>query len=234
MDAFNQGPADMNSKRDHHVRTSRASIAGFALVSLIAFASSAHVQEAPAPAAADHQPPVSAKINTLAHKVLQAGLKGNALGGDGLKPWHVKIEYQLHEQGNPKPQTGMLEEWHVSPDMWRRTFAGMQAGMNGSEWSVSKLERYQTKAEQDFVGRRLVTLRIARPVIDPMYQAANVKPEYAMDVTRATSGTLTLNCISVINARQYAEETNPDWLFPTMCLRQRSAPQGHECGRHFG
>jgi hypothetical protein len=171
------------------------------------------------PTAADRQPPVSAKINSLAHRLLAAGLKANALAGDDLKPWHLKIDYQMQLEGNAKLVSGTVEEWHASQYRWRRTFTGPGGtGLNGTIWSVSEIERYETKAERDFIGRRLVTLRIARPVIDPLYQTANIHPEYDMDLVQANAGSLVLNCVSVINARQYAVDTNPDWLFPTMCF----------------
>ena len=126
----------------------------------------------PPSADADHLPPVSAKISSLAHRLLAAGLSANALGGDGLKPWHIKIDYTMQPgtTGSPKPVAGTVEEWHTGPYQWRRDFTGSIAGTNGSEWSVSKLERYETKNEQHYLGRRLITLRVARPVIDPLYQ----------------------------------------------------------------
>ena len=174
----------------------------------------------PASPDADHLPSVSAKISSLAHHLLAAGLSANALGGDGLKPWHIKIDYTLApgDTGHPKPVTGTFEEWHTGPYQWRRNFTGSMQGTNGSEWSVSKLERYETKNEQHYLGRRLITLRVARPVIDPLYQSVNIQPDYLMDASRVKLDPLVLTCISVANAHQYAEETDPDWLFPTMCF----------------
>jgi hypothetical protein len=171
------------------------------------------------PTAADHQPPVSAKINSLAHRLLAAGLKLNALAGDDLKPWHLKIDYQIQLADDAKPVSGTVEEWHASRYQWRRTFTGPGGtGMNGTLWSVSEVERYETKAERDLFGRRLVTQQIARPVIDPLYVTANIGPDYDMDLVQANADPLTLNCISVINSMQYTDEANPDWLFPTMCF----------------
>jgi hypothetical protein len=83
---------------------------------------------------------------------------------------------------------------------------------------VSEREQFETKAERQYIGRRLMTLRVVRPVIDPLYQAANIKPEYEMDVMRLKADPLVLNCVSVLDAKRYADQTNPDWLFPTMCF----------------
>jgi Thioredoxin-like len=171
------------------------------------------------PSPDEHQPPVSAKISNLSHRLLAVGLNANALGGDGLKPWHIKIDYVMQALPAPaKPVTGTAEEWHISPYQWRRDFTGSIQGTNGSEWSLSKLERYETKNEQHFLGRRLITLRVARPVIDPLYQSVNIQPDYPMEASRVKLDPLLLTCISVVNPRQYAEDTNPDWLFPTMCF----------------
>jgi hypothetical protein len=173
-----------------------------------------------APAANDHLPPVSAKINALAHKVLAAAVKTNALAGSGLKPWHLKIDFQYQESGNPKPVNGTVEEWALSPDQWKRTFTGPQ-GLNFTEWSVSRLERFQTKQQGDVQFNPYGTnLRVARPVIDPLYQTANIHPDYEMNIARITAAGLSLNCVSVVDPSRYAPDTDPDWLFPKYCFDQ--------------
>jgi hypothetical protein len=182
------------------------------------------VAQSPVPPAAtanDHLPPVSAKINALAHKVLLAGVKTNALAGSGLKPWHLKIAFQFQENGNPtKPLSGTVEEWAVSTDQWRRTFTGPR-GMNFTEWSASRLERFQSKQVGDDKFNPYGTnLRVARPVIDPLYQTANIHPDYEMTISRITPDGLTLNCVSVVDPARYAPDTDPDWLFPTDCFDQ--------------
>jgi hypothetical protein len=192
-----------------------ASCAGFLLSSSVSAQS-----PAPATAANDHLPPVSAKMNALAHKVLQTGVKTNALAGTGLKPWHLKIDFQFQENGKPKPVNGTVEEWAVAPDQWSRTFTGPR-GMNFSEWSVSRLERYQSKQVGDEQFSPYGTnLRVARPVIDPLYQAANIHPDYEMSISRITPAGLALNCVSVVDPARYAPDTDPDWLFPTYCFDQ--------------
>jgi hypothetical protein len=191
-----------------------------ALCAALSLSSSVNAQSpASAPAANDHLPPVSAKINTLAHKLLLAGIKSNALAGTGLKPWHLKIDFQYLEFGSPKPVNGTVEEWATSPDQWRRTFTG-GTGMNFTEWSVSRLEKYQSKPGHDPVDPHFTNLRVARPVIDPLYQAANIHPDYEMTIARVTPAGLALNCVSVVDPKRYAPNDNPDFLFPTYCFDQ--------------
>jgi hypothetical protein len=191
-------------------------VAFLLFLSTLAITSSAQAPGPGQPAAAGQQ---SAQFNLLAHRILDAGVKANALAGNDLKPWHLKIDYTMQMPGNPKPVSGTVEEWHASQYQWRRNFTGPTGmGLNGTVWSVSELERYETKAERDLFGRGLVTQSIARPVIDPLYLAPNIRPEYPMDGVQVKADPLTLNCISVVNAGQYMAGMPPDWLFPTMCF----------------
>ncbi|MGA8090717.1 MAG: hypothetical protein WCA10_25815 [Terracidiphilus sp.] len=160
----------------------------------------------------------TAKISELAHQVMRAGVELNALAGDNLKPWHMKVDFQVIPPGAKKPVGGTMEEWHLSASQWARTFKSSEQRLTGSEWSVAETEQYQSKPSKVGFDHRLLTLRVARPVIDPLYQTGNIKPDYEMDVKRVTTAGLTLNCVSVIDPQRYADQANPDWLFPTMCF----------------
>lgn len=166
----------------------------------------------------EHHPAVSAKINGLAHRLLETALKTNALTGDDLKPFHLKIDFQVIEPRIPKPVSGSLEEWYVGPHQWRRVYQGGTPDLNGTEWSISRFEHYQTKPGESGFSYYALNLRVARPVVDPMYQAANIHPDYDLEVRRVNTAGVALNCISVPDAKRYAQETNPDWLFATMCF----------------
>lgn len=179
----------------------------------------AHAQETQPSAASEHTPPSSAKINALAHRLMEAGLKKNALAGDELKPWHLKIDYQVLEAPLPKPASGSVEEWYLNSGQWRRVSQGSIASLNGSEWSMSKFEHYQSKGE---FSHRALNLRVARPVIDPLYQAANIKPDYEMEVRANKTAGLVLYCVMVVNPERYADKANPDFLFPMMCFDDKN------------
>jgi len=179
---------------------------------------SAAGQDAKAPAASEHHLVDAAKISGLAHRVMVAGVKANALAGSDLKPWHMKLEFQVIPLGAKKPVSGTMEEWHLGPNRWARTFRSSEQRLTGSEWSVSETEQLQSKPSKVGFDRRLLLLRVARPVIDPLYQTANIQPDYEMDVKRLTTAGVVLNCVSVIDAQRYADQANPDWLFPTMCF----------------
>jgi hypothetical protein len=180
------------------------------------------VAQSPAPAsAASDQPSANGEINALAHKLLLSGIKANGLAGSGIPPWHLKIDVQYIDPGfgnsNPKPLSGSVEQWTVAPDQWRRTFTG-QPGHNFSEWSVARLEKFQSKPSHDPFDALADYHRFARAVIDPLAQAANIHPDYEMEVKRGDLGGITLNCVSVVNPKRYAPDDDPDVVFPTYCF----------------
>jgi hypothetical protein len=164
----------------------------------------------------------TSKLSELAHRVMEAGAKANALAADDLEPWHMKVDFQVIPPGAKKPESGVMEEWHLGQDQWARTFKSPEQRLTGSEWSVAETEQYQSRPNKVGFDHRFLVLRVARPVIDPLYQTANIKPEYEMDVKRVTTAGVKLNCVSVIDPQRYADQANPDWLFPTMCFDNES------------
>ncbi len=175
-------------------------------------------QQAQAPAAEARPGLTPEKISVLAHRVMETGVKANALSGDDLKPWHMKMDFQVIPLGGKKPVSGTMEEWHLSPQQWVRTFKSTELSLTGTEWSTAKTEQYQSKPSKVGFDHRLLVLRVARPVLDPLYQTANIKSDYEMDLKRVTTAGVKLNCVSVVDSQRYADEANPDWLFPTMCF----------------
>jgi hypothetical protein len=163
-----------------------------------------------------HLPPTNAKLNGLAHKLLQAGLKMNALGDENLAPWHIKIDYEMRNDPSPKLAKGSVEEWHAGPYQWRRTYTGADENTTGTEWSTSRTERFTSKHGMRPQGYHFLLLRVTRPVIDPLYQAANIKPDFEMKAMRTTTAGVTLNCASVVDGTRYTDE--PDFIFATTCF----------------
>jgi hypothetical protein len=173
---------------------------------------------ATAPVTDPHQASASDRLNALAHKALAAALKVNSLAGSELKPWHLKVDYQARQFNSPKPVNGSFEEWHQSQYQWRRTFAGSDPSMDGTNWSVSRFEHYKTKARGDGMPYDMLNMRVAGPVVEPLYLAANIKPDYQMEIKRVSTAGIALNCVSVVNPFQYAQFTSPDTISSTLCF----------------
>jgi hypothetical protein len=183
-----------------------------------AIAGFAAAQQTQSPSVEAHPGLTPEKISVLAHRVLETGVKANALAGEDLKPWHIKMDFEVIPLGAKKPVSGTMEEWHLGPSQWARKFTSSEQRLTGSEWSVAETEQYQSKPSKVGFDHRLLVLRVARPVLDPLYQTANIKPDYEMDLKRVTTAGVKLNCVSVVDPQRYADQANPDWLFPAMCF----------------
>jgi hypothetical protein len=170
-------------------------------------------------AAEQKSPPDPARLNVLAHRLLDAAAKSNAMTGESVKPWHMKLEFQLVQGMNyAKPDKGTMEEWYAGSYRWRRTFTSSQNSWSGSEWSVSKFERYARKEKHEEFDDYGMTLRVARPVVDPLYQIANLKPTDQLTVQRVTSEGLAVNCVWFAETAPAAQARRAEWSFPTMCF----------------
>ncbi|HVC48453.1 MAG TPA: thioredoxin family protein [Terracidiphilus sp.] len=185
---------------------------------IVASAPTLLAQQAPAQPTHSQAAPPEIKTSEFAHKVLDAGLKLNALAGPGLQPWHLKIDYQLRYLPNTKPVSGTVEEWSTGPYRWKRISTSKEASFNGSIWSTSRTSRFQSKADHGDYAPRTLVLRVARPVLDPLYQAANIKPDYQMKIQKVATSGLNLACVSVVDPARYAPKTDPNFLFPTYCF----------------
>lgn len=167
---------------------------------------------------AGKEPVTFARISELAHRLMIAGVARNALTGADVKPWHMKMEFQVTPFGEKKPVSGTMEEWYVGPSRWARAFKSTEQSLTGDEWSVSETARYESKPSKVGFDLQLLDSRVARPVIDPLFQTALIEPGYEMDVKHVTTAGIVMNCVAVSDPPRPVDQANPDWLFPTMCF----------------
>jgi hypothetical protein len=204
--------------------SSRLNIAALLLlfVPIVSAGGQSNQQSSEAPAAAQAgqtQPTASASaepvedigaLSAKAHAILDNGVKVTGLTAPDGKPWHMKATYQV---GNGiVTDAGTIEEWWKGPDQWRRTYTN-KAG-SGTEWSVKRASRFQSRDAWNYT---LLDLRVAGPLVAPMTQTVNFKPDYPMDLKQVSAG-IPLNCVSVIDPAQYSDKVDPDFLFPNLCF----------------
>ena len=169
--------------------------------------------------APSHQEPDPARISALAHRLLDAAVKINGLGGADLKPWHMKVQFEmLPNLAVSKPETGTMEEWYASRYHWRRTYAGVEAYWNGIEWRVSRTERRISKSRHGQFDREWMNLRVGRPVVDPLYQVGNIRPDEQLKVERLSANGTVLNCTSLAHPSEEEYGRKPEWFVPMMCF----------------
>lgn len=176
---------------------------------------------AQSPSAAQEQSASDAdRVTAQARQLLDAGLKANGLEGIGVNPWHVRLDFQevFNMSGGQLYQNGSMEEWFASPHHWRRTYTGERMGWNGSEWSVSKVERYAKGDRHEDLEDYSLMFRIARPLLDPLFQIANIKPTDQLVVRRVSASDMAVNCVSLSPASAAERGKKPGWLVPMMCF----------------
>jgi hypothetical protein len=175
-----------------------------------------HAQTPATPPA--HQAPDPARVSALSHKLLDAAVKVNGLAGADLKPWHMKAEFQMLSGASDKPKSGTFEEWYQSRYHWRRTYSGAEGYWNGTEWRTSKTGRSISNPPHNQFNREWMNLRVSRPVIDPLYQVGNIKPDEDLKVERLAANGSALNCTSLAHPSGEEYGNKPEWIVPMMCF----------------
>lgn len=166
------------------------------------------------PAAAHPDP---AELSAKAHAIVAAATKVSGLDGEDVAPFHMKIDFTFQDPKLPKLLTGTMEEWSTGRYQWKRTYKSSTEEFNGTEWSVSRLERFRPKPNGDWFDYRQLDDKVAGTVIEPLYQSGNIKPDYAMTLKRVNLGVM-LNCVYVTDPKQYAGDGDADAMFPRTCL----------------
>ena len=62
--------------------------------------------------------PLCAQTATAADRIASASIV-NSLDGPDIKPWHLKVKFQLFDDDGKPSQQGTAEEWWAAKDKWR-------------------------------------------------------------------------------------------------------------------
>ena len=147
--------------------------------------------------------------------VLDKGAKASGLTGADVPAWHLKANYSLYDpaKGNVI-ESGIFEEWYTGPYTWHRVYT--EKKQNASEWSTGHVTQFKVKDSKLDLAK--LDQAVARPLVDPVFQAANYKASIDMNFQAGTFEGLTLDCISAANPSQAAGAIDPDALFPRLCF----------------
>jgi TonB family protein len=180
------------------------------------------VAQDPTPAAPTIQAAQGTPIDPKA-LMLQAA-KLNGLTGDDVKPWHLKVTYQLlGDDGKPTDQ-GTYEEFWVSPTKYKRTYTGnnMELTDYGTEKGVLRSGRQQ--------GPPLLVSEVHRKIVGPMQDPKVIGIENYAQQQKEVGGKK-FNCL---NMKDLAGGTfGPTWCLDDErpILRFSGTPQGGQLVR---
>lgn len=162
----------------------------------------------------------SARLNQQARDLLAVAVKSNGIVGPDVKPWHMKIDFKmpLNFQEGPRYFKGSMEEQYASQYRWHRTYKSEWLGWNGSEWSASKVDRYTKKDGLKELEDYTLMFHVVRPLTDPLFQVAHIKPTDELVVKKMDMGNGELNCVSLSPKSAAERGKRPEWLVPMMCF----------------
>lgn len=136
-----------------------------------------------------------------------------------LKPWHMRVVYQLYDEKDKPAQKGSLDYWWASPKVYRTTWS--RSGSAYTVWHTAdggvSDERIGDRLE--FFERQLKSALLA-----PLPAAMEIDSgKYRFDRQHRTVGKVKLRCVMMAPKMQPEEPVHavsmaPVGLFPTYCF----------------
>ncbi len=150
---------------------------------------------------------------------LEKGAKVTGLTGPDASPFHIKASYNLFDHGNIV-ESGIFEEWATGPWAWHRVYT--EKKVTAQEWATTRANHLTTK-ESNKLDLAKLDARVATPLTNPLFQAANYTSDVNLDGVAGTFAGMTLNCVEVKDAAAHSGKTDPDLLFPMLCFDMKDS-----------
>jgi hypothetical protein len=131
-----------------------------------------------------------------------------------LRPWHMKVSYQLFDENSKPKGQGTYEYWWESPDTYRSSWK--RAGVELTEWHLGGKESYAgTGGPLGFDERKLET-----ELLRPLPTATELDPQTVVfDRQDQSFSGVKLPCVMVMRKMPPAGKAEtPMGMFPTYCF----------------
>jgi TonB family protein len=132
-----------------------------------------------------------------------------------LKPWHMKVSYQLYDEKGEPSTKGTYEYWWASPDTYRSTWT--RSGGEQTDWHVDGVHSHAGSGESLAFFER----KIQSDLLTPLPTPAELDPEKVRFERHEQSfGTVKLPCVMVVHKMPSHGQTQtvPMGMFPTYCF----------------
>lgn len=147
--------------------------------------------------------------------LLPLAVTANSLDDTKITPWHLKASYESFDEKGKLADQGTFEEWRLSPDKWKRTYAS--AKFNQTEYESQEGRFYETDAGAAPWPLSLIGKELIHPMPgadDADGSTPEIRP---FNATKAVK----LSCLMLT---QPLKKTHwPLGLFPTYCFGANSA-----------
>jgi TonB family protein len=142
------------------------------------------------------------------------------LASPTLKPWHMKMSYQLYDDKNQPGDHGSYEYWWAGPGTYRSSWS--RPGMKQTDWHVDgKHYHFGSGPSLAFFERKLQS-----DLLTPLPSAEDLDPAKVLfDRREQTIGGLTLPCVMLVpKTRVHDSEKGwaPFGMFPTFCFNREN------------
>ena len=133
-----------------------------------------------------------------------------------LKPWHMKVSYQLYDEKGGPTDKGSYEYWWATPDTYRSTW--LRPGVELTDWHVAGKAFHVGRGESlDFFERKLQS-----DLLTPLPDVKDLDAEKVrLERHDEKFGSTKLPCVMVIHKTPYHAgqlDTVPMGMFPTYCF----------------
>ncbi len=147
-------------------------------------------------------------LRTRLHKTAES----SAIDTPGMLPWHLKLEVQLFDDKGKPSEKGTIEQWWVSPEMYRRTYSFP------SYTSTELFNEGGFFRTKDADSPPSLVLDMIERTVRPMPINDPVAPgEAKPDLRKEKFGKVELDCIMLDEPLKNTPYP-PLGLFPTYCL----------------
>ncbi len=141
---------------------------------------------------------------------LRVAEQANALDVEGLKPWHLKLAVSLFNSKGKPAEDGTVEEWWVSPKLWKRVYTTPSFTSTEVQTEVGL---FHTKgAALPPEPLRLLLAQVVHPINQPP-TTDKIMP----DLRKPIMGSKAVDCIMLDG--DLKRVANPQiGFFPTYCF----------------
>ena len=169
----------------------------------------------PAAQAAAKAPSALPDLPKDAGEIFAAAAPFYDFGSVVLKPWHMKVSYQLFDDKGESASQGSYEYWWASPETYRSTW--LRPGVEHTDWHVNG-ERFESESGEplNFFERKLQS-----DLLSPMPKPADLDPEKVrFQREEENFSGVKLPCVMVIRKMPLGHgiQVVPMGMFPTYCF----------------
>jgi TonB family protein len=135
-----------------------------------------------------------------------------------LKPWHLKVNYQLDdEEGNP-PEQGVFEFWWASPNVYRSTWK--RGNSSHSEWSAADGKHYIQSTGDPLT---IYEYWLQSALLSPLPKTEDLDPAKSILVDHSSGAANSHSrCMMVVpsDVTQSVAKELPFGLYPEYCVNK--------------